>query len=417
MDATKTSARPGFPAWLETVRGAAALCAFVFAGLLVGSGIGLAMAYVPSQAEAFPSVLYLRQQGGIGAILRALHYHLSSGIVVAAFVMVIAGVLTEYHRERTWEYRLGVVVLLLMIGFCFTGYVLPMDQAAYWGTSVRLGIVETVPVFGGMQADMLRGGPVFGAATLPRFYALHVAALPLVLVIVILLGYRPALERAARLGGERMIAACGLIAIASLVVAATFKAPLEPQASPADTDYIPRPEWYFLWLFQFGKYVHGFQWVESALLPAVGVGTLMLLPEIRTSFRQRAAGVLAVLVFMFGLGSLALYEDRDLPKKPQYEEGFVLKAARDYRVECASCHGLQGRGDGPDIARLDAKPKDFTSPRFWDEDTMKNIIEITTNGELPDMPAFGNRLTPEEIVAIANHIEANFRPKSATTTR
>lgn len=417
MDTPTTSSRSGFPAWLETVRGAAALCAFVFAGLLVGSGIGLAMGYVPSQTEAFPSVLYLRQQGGIGALIRALHYHLSSGIVVAAFVMVIAGVLTEYHRDRKWEFRLGVVALLLMIGFCFTGYVLPMDQTAYWGTSVRLGIVETVPVVGGMQAEMLRGGNVFGAATLPRFYALHVAALPLVLVILVLLGFRSALERAANLGGERMIAACGLIAIASFVVAANFKAPLEPQASPADTEYIPRPEWYFLWLFQFGKYVHGFQWVESALLPAVGVGTLMLLPELRTAFRQRAAAVLALLTFMFGLGSLALYEDRDLPKKPQYEEGLVLKAARDYRVECASCHGLQGRGDGPDIAKLDAKPKDFTSPRFWDEDTMKNMIDIITNGELPDMPAFGKRLTPEEILAIAKHIEANFRPKAATTTR
>jgi menaquinol-cytochrome c reductase cytochrome b subunit len=142
--------------WLSRLHGASALCAFVFAGLLVGSGIGLAMSYVPSQAEAFSSVLYVRQQGGIGALLRAMHYHLSSGVVVAAFLMVITAVLTEFHRERKWEFRLSVVALLLMIGFCFTGYVLPMDQPAYWGTSVRLGIVETVPVVGRMR-DRLRG--------------------------------------------------------------------------------------------------------------------------------------------------------------------------------------------------------------------------------------------------------------------
>ncbi len=263
--------------WMSRLHGAAALCGFVFAGLLAGSGIGLAMSYVPSQAEAFSSVLYIRQQGGLGALLRAMHYHLSSGIVVATFVMVIAGVLTEFHRERRWEFRLGVVALLLTIGFCFTGYVLPMDQPAYWGTSVRLGIVETVPVVGGLQADMLRGGSSFGAATLPRFYALHVAALPLVLVILVLVGFKDALDRAARNAGRWLIPACVLIAIAAWGIAAVFPAPLEPRAAAADTEYVPRPEWYFLWLFQFGKYVHGFQWVESALLPAIGVGTLLLI--------------------------------------------------------------------------------------------------------------------------------------------
>lgn len=403
--------------WLSRLHGAAALSAFVFTGLLVGSGIGLAMSYVPSQAEAFSSVLYIRQQGGIGALLRSMHYHLSSGVVVAGFVMVMTGVLTEAHRERKWEFRLSVVALLLMIGFCFTGYVLPMDQPAYWGTSVRLGIVETVPVVGGMQADMLRGGPTFGAATLPRFYALHVAALPLILVILVLVGFKDALDRAAKASGPWLIPACALITVAVWVLAALFRAPLEPRAAAADTEYVPRPEWYFLWLFQFGKYVHGFQWVESALLPAIGVGTLMLLPELRTSRRLRAAGVLGLLAFMFGLGGLALYEDRDLPKKPQYEEGLVLKAARDYKVECASCHGLSGKGDGPDVSRLESKPKNFTRETFWDEGTMNDMIEVITKGEAPDMPAFGGRMSAEEILALATHIEANFRPRAATPAR
>jgi quinol-cytochrome oxidoreductase complex cytochrome b subunit/cytochrome c553 len=401
------------PVWMQRLRGASALCAFVFAGLLIGSGIGLAMSYVPSQAEAFASVLYLRQQGGLGAILRSMHYHLSSGIVVATFIMVIAAVLSDEHRERKWEFRLSVVAMLLMVGFCFTGYLLPMDQPAYWGTSVRLGIVETVPIVGAMQADMLRGGPTFGAATLPRFYALHVAALPLVLVVLVLVGFKDALDRAAKTGGARLIAACGLIAAASWVLAASMQAPLEPRAAAADTEYVPRPEWYFLWLFQFGKYVHGFQWVESAFLPALGIGTLMILPELRTSLKTRAIGVAALFVFMFGLGGLALYEDRHLPLKPQYEEGLVRKAARQYKDECASCHGATGKGDGPEVPKLQSEPKAFTTERFWDEDTMKNMIQVITEGEAPDMPAFGPRLSQEEILAIATFIEANFRPRAA----
>ena len=397
--------------WMERLHGASALCALVFAGLLIGSGIGLAMAYVPSQAEAFASVLYLRQQGGIGAFLRSLHYHLSSGVVIATFLMVLFAVLGDVHRERKWEYRLSVVTMLLMIAFCFTGYVLPMDQAAYWGTSVRLGIVETVPVVGGMKADMLRGGSTFGAATLPRFYALHVAALPLILVILVLVGFKDALDRAARAYGPRLIQACGLITIAAFVIAANVQAPLEPKAAAADTEYVPRPEWYFLWLFQFGKYVHGFQWEESALLPAIGIGTLLLLPEFNTTRKLRARGALAVFAFMFGLAGLALYEDRNLPSKPQYEEGLVLKAARDFKVECAGCHGLTGQGDGPDVARLESKVKPFTRPEFWDEQTMTDMIEVITKGEAPDMPAFGARMSAEEILAIAAHIETNFRPR------
>jgi ubiquinol-cytochrome c reductase cytochrome b subunit len=395
---------------LARLHGAAALSALVFIGLLIGSGIGLAMGYVPSQTEAFDSVLYLRKQGGLGAILRALHYHLSSGAVVAAFVMVLCAVLSEEHRERKWEFRLGVVVLLLMIGFCFTGYVLPMDQPAYWGTSVRLGIVETVPVVGGMQADMLRGGSTFGASTLPRFYALHVAALPLILVVLLLLGFRDALDRAAHRLGFRLIAFAGAIAAAAWIVAALIPAPLEPRAAAADTEYVPRPEWYFLWLFQFGKYVHGFQWVESALLPALGVGTLMLLPDLRTTARQRRVGVALVLFSMFSLGGLALYEDRDLPKKPLYEEGLLLKAERNYRIECSGCHGADGKGKGPDSAALDTPAKNFTREDYWDEEAIRTIVELTTKGLPPDMPAFGDRLNQEEILAVAHYIEANFRP-------
>lgn len=412
QDDTRPKVEPD-PAWIAKLRGASALCALVFSGMLIGSGIGLAMTYVPSQAEAFASVLYLRQQGGAGSLLRSMHFHLSSGLVVATFLMVILGVLSEEHLERKWEFRLGVLSLLLVIGFCFTGYVLPMDQPAYWGTAVRLGIVETIPLVGGPLADMLRGGPSFGAATLPRFYALHAAALPIALVTLILLGFRDALDRASRTGGPRLIAACGLIATAVWLMAANFKAPLELQAASADTDYVPRPEWYFLWLFQFGKYVPGFQWVESALLPALGIGTLMILPELRVRAKVRTTGVVAILGFMAGLSALALFEDRNLPEKPQYEKGLLVKAARDYEVECASCHGRSGKGDGVDASRLGSRPKDFTASRFWDEDTMKNMIEVISLGDAPDMPAFRDRLSAEEILAIANHIEASFRPRPA----
>jgi mono/diheme cytochrome c family protein len=115
---------------------------------------------------------------------------------------------------------------------------------------------------------------------------------------------------------------------------------------------------------------------------------------------------------MLGLTTLARYEDRELPRKPQYEEGLIVKGARDYRVECSGCHGSTGRGDGPDTPKLDTQPKDFTRAAFWNKDTIAGMVDVVAKGEAPDMPAFGDRLSAEEILAIARHIEANFRPRT-----
>ena len=86
--------------WMARLHGAASLCALVFAGLLIGSGIGLAMAYVPSQSEAFASVLYLRQQGGLGALLRSLHYHLSSGAQSKSANEIALAMLSQFPERR-----------------------------------------------------------------------------------------------------------------------------------------------------------------------------------------------------------------------------------------------------------------------------------------------------------------------------
>jgi quinol-cytochrome oxidoreductase complex cytochrome b subunit len=83
----------------------------------------------------------------------------------------------------------GVGLLLLVLGFGFTGYLLPWDQKAYWATNVGLNIVGTVPVVGSSIAGLLRGGPQLGALTLLRFYGLHVFVLPILVVVGMLLHF------------------------------------------------------------------------------------------------------------------------------------------------------------------------------------------------------------------------------------
>jgi quinol-cytochrome oxidoreductase complex cytochrome b subunit len=78
---------------------------------------------------------------------------------------------------------------MLVLGFGFTGYLLPWDQKAYWATNVGLNIVGTVPAVGGAIANLLRGGPALGSLTLLRFYGLHVFLLPIFTVMGMLLHF------------------------------------------------------------------------------------------------------------------------------------------------------------------------------------------------------------------------------------
>ena len=133
--------------------------------------------------------------------------------------------------------------------------------------------------------------------------------------------------------------------------------------------------------------------------------------------RTLSRGVMVTLAAVVGLSGLALYEDLDLPAKPQYAEGLAQKAAHDYKVECAGCHGTSGKGDGPDAASLDSLVQDFTLPAFWDTDAMDDMIQVIRIGVAPDMPAFGERLSEAEIAVIARYIQANFRPTGSGRVR
>jgi quinol-cytochrome oxidoreductase complex cytochrome b subunit len=82
----------------------------------------------------------------------------------------------KYPRELTWI--IGVVLLILTLAMAFTGYLLPFDQRSYWATIVGVNINGTGPFIGPYLSDFLRGGPEFGATTLPRFYAIHMLLIP-----------------------------------------------------------------------------------------------------------------------------------------------------------------------------------------------------------------------------------------------
>jgi len=144
----------------------------------VVAGVALAMYYAPSPDHAYESVRYIEEHVLSGALVRGIHHWGSSVMVVlvmAHMVRVFTMGAYKYPREINW--LVGVGLFLLVMGFGFTGYLLPWDQKAYWATQVGTNMAGTTPVVGGLMVKLLRGGAHLGAATLTRFYALHVPTL------------------------------------------------------------------------------------------------------------------------------------------------------------------------------------------------------------------------------------------------
>src|SRR5262245_50413913 len=281
---------------LRELLGVAALASLL---LLLASGLSLMAAYVPSQNEAFASVLYLRRQAGVLALLRDVHAHVATIVVASGGLYLLVTWLAGAPPRERRAWWASAAAFLLVLFACFTGFLLPMDQDAYWGSVVRLGIVETVPVVGGPLADLLRGGPGWNASTLTRFYALHAGLVPwLLLAPLSLLGWE--LARSGTPETTRRGLSLALVVVAAVYVfAAAVPARLEPEASPGDAEYVPRPEWYFLWLFQLGKYVEGLPWLRSMLVPAAILAALLAAPLRTTSLQVRGAVCgLAVLGFL-----------------------------------------------------------------------------------------------------------------------
>ena len=168
--------------WLYTL-GSATL--FVAVNQAV-TGILLTLYYVPTPDHAYDSVVFITTQLPMGWLIRGMHHWGASAMVV----LVVAHLLRvyfygayKYPREVTW--MTGVILLIVVIGFGFTGYLLPWDQRAYWATTVGTRIVGVAPVIGEWMLRVARGGSELSAVTLARFYGTHIWVLPAALLILV----------------------------------------------------------------------------------------------------------------------------------------------------------------------------------------------------------------------------------------
>src|ERR1019366_5326765 len=163
-------------AWLFTL-GSAALIAFL---VQFASGLALALAYAPTPDHAWESVKAIQTRLPAGALVRGLHHWGASAMVLlVAAHMARTFVFGAYRRPRELNWLVGLALLTLVLGFGFTGYLLPWGPKGDWATVVGTRVPAALPLVGPAASRLMAGGPVVGAATLTRFYALHVVLLPL----------------------------------------------------------------------------------------------------------------------------------------------------------------------------------------------------------------------------------------------
>ena len=283
--------------------------AYVFGSILLFifimqtiTGVLLMFYYVPTADHAYASTQYIIHDVDDGWFLLSYHFWGSSAMVVCVFAHMSQVFLWgAYKKPRELIWVVGLALFALVMGFGFTGYLLPWDQRAFWATTVGVEIMDKIPVIGDFLARFLKGGPIPGQMTLSRFFVIHVMVLPAALIG--LAGLHLFLFRCAGPAGPfrgtpvelkaktdyffpRQIwkDVVGMAVVFACISALAFWEPvvLLDEATPDPGDYHPEPEWYFLFIFQHlrlrmfsGEFG---QFLASMLLPGLLGVVLLLLP-------------------------------------------------------------------------------------------------------------------------------------------
>ncbi len=274
----------------------------------VVTGILMAFYYDPSTEGAYNSVDYISYQLPLGWLIRGVHHYASSAMVILVSLhMLRTYYFSAYKKPRELNWLTGVLLFFLVLSFGFTGYLLPWDQKGYWATKVGTEIAGSVPLIGSFLMHLMRGGDMLGQATLTRFYAGHILLLPASVAVLIVAhifqmrfhGMAPAITKKAQAQSKIFVpffpdwaitdTLCGLGLLALLVYMTWANhAPLEFPADPTSNNYVPRPEWYFLFYFQLLKYFPGaLEPVATILIPLFIFGSMVLLPFVDLSEERR----------------------------------------------------------------------------------------------------------------------------------
>jgi len=267
------------------------------------TGILLLLYYRPGATEAFESVQYIMTQVQFGWLVRSIHSWSANLMIFTAFAHMFSVLfLKAYRKPRELTWLTGMVLLFLVLGFGFSGYLLPWNTLAFFATKVGTEITGQVPLVGKPLMVFLRGGEDVTGATLTRFFGFHVAVLPglatLLIGVHLLLVQRFGISVPPRLQAEWMAkpanqremkffpnfllrelmawyVALGVLGALAAIIPWDLGVKADPFVSaPAGI----KPEWYFLFMFQTLKLIPSkVAGIDGEVLGILGFGVIALL--------------------------------------------------------------------------------------------------------------------------------------------
>ncbi len=297
------------------------------------TGLFLWMSYSPSSQTAWESVYYIQNEMTGGWLLRGIH-HFTASVMNVLLVLHLMQVVIDgaYKAPREINFWFGLGLLLLVLGLSLTGYLLPWDQKGYWATKVATNIMGIVPLVGPALQRLVIGGPDYGHYTLTRFFALHAGVLPA--CVIALLVWHIFLFRRHGITAKDpnrkpdeyfwpdqvlndAVACLAVLATVLFLVLRPWMfhtgedlgAELAAPADPSETYSAARPEWYFLFLFEFLKFFPGGTEIWGAII----------IPTF-------------VMLIIFLIGAVTLLRNDPLTQGPKL-----------FAKNCAGCHRYDGR--------------------------------------------------------------------------
>ena len=340
--------------------------AYVFGKVLVfllvvqaATGAALAAFYSPSSTDAWASVAYLQDQAAWGWLVRGLHYHGGSAIVVVAGLHLVQTALAGAHKKpRELVWWLGVLLLVLVLAWAVTGLVLRWDQMGYWSNRVEVGIAAGTPLVGDTIQKLALGGNDYGNLTLTRFYALHVIVLP-ALVTVLVVAHIVIARRhgitSIRTGAasprwpdqalrEAIAMAVVFVILLGFVVqqhGTSLEAPADPTRA-----FDARPLWYFRWLFELRELSGSAEQLVAMAVPAIVGGYLIALPIVDRGGKRWLGGLAGLFAIVVGLTVMSFARDASDDELAKRRDEAAMRAGRARAI--AKNYGVPATG-GQDI--------------------------------------------------------------------
>jgi ubiquinol-cytochrome c reductase cytochrome b subunit len=450
--------------------------ATIFALILqITTGIFLTFFYAPSAATAWESTRAIYENPFTHALL-SIHYWGASAMIALVFLHMLQVLIWgAYKSPRELQWIVGVLLLVVTLVLGLTGYLLPWDMDAFFASQVSLNIAA-LPPGGAILQNIAQGGPQMGTDTINRFFGLHVWLMPAALVALTgahLAIFRwngpagpvsdnPRAEKPGRFWPDQMFmdGVASLVVFIIILALAIFAPPfLDAKADPTNSQFVPYPAWYFLFLFGLLNLVPIFlgngpfpELLAAIIVPTIGLLIVLALPWLdrstTRSFSARAGILWTTALTVVVIIALSIYAQVGIQQKiaasgakqetqaqifadadaaagaaeaaeassgasanPQIAAGKTV-----FTANCTSCHGAAGLGQAGLAPPLAGNPMVTGDPKAVIKVLLNGLHGQTIMGQSygAPMPAWKGTLSNKDIADVITYIRGGLGSNKAS---